>query len=85
MDGLTKVNKELEEKVLSFIVNHPSVVQNPIMNDYVRVKDKADPSIVHKVPRLLLQISIQELHNDLIEQIPEAYKNGISLISDAKL
>jgi hypothetical protein len=31
--GWTKVNNELEEKVLSFIENHPNVVQSPIMND----------------------------------------------------
>ena len=83
--GWTKVNKELEEKVLSFIENHPNVVQSPIMNDYVSVKDKADPSVVHKVPKLLLQITIRELHNDLIDQLPEASKDGIPLISDTKL
>ena len=56
--GWTKVNKELEEKVHSFIENHPNVVQSPTMNDYVSVKDKLDPSVVHKVPKLLLQITI---------------------------
>ena len=54
------------------------------MNDYVRVKDKADPSVVHKVPKLLLQVSIQELRNDLIEQGPKASKGGNPLISDNK-
>ena len=62
--GWTKANKELEEKVLSFIENHPNVVQSPIMNDYVSVKDKDDPSVVHKVPKLLLQVTIREVHND---------------------
>ena len=52
--GWTKVNKELEEKVHSFIENRPNVVQSPIMNDYVSVKDKANPSVVHMVPKLLL-------------------------------
>ena len=59
--GWTKVNNELEEKVLLFIENHPNVIQSPIMNNYVSVKDKADPTIVHKVPKLLLQVSIREL------------------------
>ena len=49
------------------------------------VKDKEDPTTVHKVPKLLLQVSIRELHNDLIEQLPEASKDGIPLISDNKL
>jgi hypothetical protein len=74
--GCTKVNKELEEKVLSFIENNPNMVQSPIMNDYVSVKDKSDP-IVHKVPKLLLQITIRELHNNLIHDLPEACKDGI--------
>ena len=30
--GWTKVSEDLEEKVISFIENHPSVVQSPIMN-----------------------------------------------------
>lgn len=55
------------------------------MNDYVSVKDKADPSVLHKVPKLLLQVSIRELHNNLIEQLPEASKDVIPLISDTKL
>ena len=55
------------------------------MNDSVSVKDKADPSVVHKLPKLLLKVSIQELHNDLIEQLPEASKDGIPLVSDTKL
>eukprot|EP00534_Pseudo-nitzschia_fraudulenta_P016250 CAMPEP_0201252678 /NCGR_PEP_ID=MMETSP0852-20130820/67046_1 /ASSEMBLY_ACC=CAM_ASM_000632 /TAXON_ID=183588 /ORGANISM="Pseudo-nitzschia fraudulenta, Strain WWA7" /LENGTH=162 /DNA_ID=CAMNT_0047552413 /DNA_START=730 /DNA_END=1215 /DNA_ORIENTATION=- len=55
------------------------------MNDYVSVKDKADPSVVHKVLKLLLQITIRELHNDLINQLPDASKDGIPLISDTKL
>ena len=33
--GMDKVNKDLEEKVHSFIENHPNVVQSPIMNDGV--------------------------------------------------
>ena len=40
--GWTKVHEDLRDKVHSFIKNHPNVVQSPIMNDYVSVKDKAD-------------------------------------------
>eukprot|EP00534_Pseudo-nitzschia_fraudulenta_P011366 CAMPEP_0201217632 /NCGR_PEP_ID=MMETSP0851-20130426/190158_1 /ASSEMBLY_ACC=CAM_ASM_000631 /TAXON_ID=183588 /ORGANISM="Pseudo-nitzschia fraudulenta, Strain WWA7" /LENGTH=129 /DNA_ID=CAMNT_0047507285 /DNA_START=1401 /DNA_END=1790 /DNA_ORIENTATION=- len=55
------------------------------MNNYVCVKDKADQLVVHKVPKLLLQVSIRELHNDLIEQLSQASKDGIPLISDSQL
>ena len=83
--GWTEVNKELEERVHSFIVNHPNLEQSLIMNGYVSVRDKADPTKVEKVPKLLLQVSIRELHNNLIEQIPKASKDGIPLVSDTKL
>ena len=53
--GWMKLNKELEEKVHSFILNHPNVIQSRIMNDYVSVKDKADPLVVHKPQKLILQ------------------------------
>ena len=72
------MNKDLEDKVHSFIENHPNVMQSPIINDYVSVKYKADPSVVHKLPKLLLQVSIFELHNDLIEELLEASKDGDS-------
>ena len=36
-------------------------------------------------PKFLLQVTIWELHNDLVEQLPEASKDGISLVSDTKL
>ena len=83
--GYNKVDQDLIDKVYSFIENHPNVIQSPIMNDYVRVKDKTDPSVIHKVPKMLLQISIRELHNDVLEQLPEASKDGIPLVSDTKL
>ena len=35
--GWTKINKDLEETVISFIENHPNVIQSPIMNDFVCV------------------------------------------------
>ena len=79
------MNRDLEEKVHSLIENHPNVVQSPIMNDYVSVKDIGDPTVVHKLPKLLLQVSIDELHIDLIEQLPAASKDGIQLVSDIKL
>ena len=56
--GWTKVNKDLEEKAIAFIEHHPNVVQSPLMNDCVLLKDKDDPTVVHKVPKLLLEVSI---------------------------
>ena len=56
-----------------------------IMNDMVQVKDKIDPTKNSFVPKLLLQISIRELHCNLIELLPEATnEDGNTLISDTK-
>ena len=43
---------------------------------YVSGKDKADPSVVHKLLKLLLQVSIRELHNDLIESPKAQFRIG---------
>ena len=44
------------------IARHPQVVQSPISNDCLKVmlNDQTEPQIV---PKLLLQVSVRELHN----------------------
>eukprot|EP00534_Pseudo-nitzschia_fraudulenta_P008800 CAMPEP_0201152536 /NCGR_PEP_ID=MMETSP0851-20130426/13186_1 /ASSEMBLY_ACC=CAM_ASM_000631 /TAXON_ID=183588 /ORGANISM="Pseudo-nitzschia fraudulenta, Strain WWA7" /LENGTH=49 /DNA_ID= /DNA_START= /DNA_END= /DNA_ORIENTATION= len=48
------------------------------MNDYVSVKDKARSNRSSQATKVTpLRVSIQELHDDLIDQLPEASKDGI--------
>ena len=49
----------------TWIKRHPQVVQSPISNDCLKVMldDQTEPQIVIK---LLLQVSVRELHNILV-------------------
>ena len=46
-------------------MHHPQVVKSPIFNDRlnVRIDGHTEPQLV---PKLLLQVSIRELHNNLV-------------------
>ena len=46
-------------------MHHPQVVQSPIFNDCMKVKidGHTEPQLV---PKLLLQVSVRELHNNLV-------------------
>ena len=48
-----------------WITCHPQVVQSPISNDCLKVifDDQTEPQLV---PKLLLQVSVRELHNSLV-------------------
>ena len=71
-------------------MHHPQVVQSPIFNDCLKVNiyGHTEPKLV---PKLLLQISVQELHNSLINDpldggIKEArYAENNIIISDSTL
>ena len=46
-------------------MHHPQVVQSPIVNDCLKVKidGHTEPKLV---PRFLFQVSVRELHNNLV-------------------
>ena len=84
--GNIKVSNALKQKIYSFIEDHPHVIQSPIANDLLLVKDECNPQKTKRVPKLLLQIPIRQLHNDIVEGLPEATdSNRKPLISDTKL
>ena len=49
----------------TWITRHPQVVQSPISNDCLKVMlyYQSEPQLV---PKLLLQVSVRELHNSLV-------------------
>ena len=57
----------------TWITRRPQVVQSPISNDCLKVMfdDKIEPQLV---PKLLLQVSVRELHNSLV-----SYPNDVGL------
>ena len=83
----TKISEELKQNVYNYIRNeHPHVVRSPLANDMVTVKDPEDCTKFIKVPKLLLQVSIRELHTDVIENVEGATDPaGNPVISDTKL
>ena len=49
-------------------MHHPQVVQSPIVNDCLKVKDYG-PTEPKLVPKLLLCVSFREPHNNLVSDI----------------
>ena len=61
-------------------------MRSPLANDMVTVKDLEDSTKFIKVPKLLLQVSIRELHTDVIDNVEGATNPaGNPVISDTKL
>ena len=83
------MTKEIKESLHKWIINHPQVIKSPIANDCIKVQQ---PSTGKKesVPKLLLQVSVRELHNDMLKDpaeggLMQARKNGKVVISDTAL
>ena len=63
--GNSKINEQIKRNLYTWITRHPQVVQLPISNDCLKLMlyDHTEPQIV---PKLLLQVSVRELHNSLV-------------------
>jgi hypothetical protein len=68
--GFTKITPEIHEKLNWWILGHPHVIQSPITNDTLLIVNQETGIMIH-VPKLLIEISIRELHNDLLK-LPES-------------
>jgi hypothetical protein len=64
--GFTKITLEIREKLNDWILAHPHVIQSPITNDTLLIGNR-NTGVTTRVPKLLIEISIRELHNDLLE------------------
>ena len=65
----SKMTPELIYHLNEWIGNHPKMVNSPISNDTLLVPDQERPGKKIRVSKLILQISILEIHNDLIFEI----------------
>ena len=63
--GHSKINDQIKRNLYKWITRHPQVVQSPISDDCLKVMldDQTEPQLV---PKLLLQVSVRELHNSLV-------------------
>jgi hypothetical protein len=89
--GRTKVSVELEEAFLKWLDNHNMVIQSPLASDTLLVSDPENPGNKKRMNKILLQIPVRELHNDLLSTDPLIGLSGVRdcsgniLISDTKL
>ena len=88
--GHSKINEQIKRHLYTWITRHPQVVKSTISNDCIKVKldDQTETQIV---PKLLLQVSVRELHNSLVSDPNDGclkdarYENGKIIISDSTL
>jgi len=60
--GFTKITAEIREKLNDWVLAaHLHVIQSPITNDTLRIGNR-NTAATTRVPKLSIEISIQELH-----------------------
>ena len=73
----SKVSDSLIKKIHKWIYEHPYIIPSPLAKDTLLIKNPNDATQTIRVPKLLRQISICELHNDLISEtevgLPDVY------------
>ena len=87
--GYTKITEEVRAELHDWVLAHPHVVVSPIANDTRLVVDPKTHLDV-RVACLLREVSVRELHNDLIKPVEEgglacARVDGKVIISDTAL
>ena len=66
--GYTKVLVNLRKKLYDWVLDYPHVVNSPITNDTIIIRDEDNEKM--RLGKLLLQIYICKLHNDLFSAGP---------------
>ena len=62
-----KFLNELHMDIVNWVHNHANVFQSPIHGDVVKLPDPDNPGEKMEVGCLLLDISVQDLHNMLVD------------------
>ena len=73
--GHSKITESVRKALHTWVIDHPRVVNSPITNDTILVLNP-DTNQKERVGKLLLEIPIRELHNDLIEPPPPGRQGG---------
>ena len=76
--GNSIINDEIKCNLYAWITCHPQVVQSSISNDCLKVifDDQKEPQLV---PKLLIQVSVRDMHNRLVSG---PHDDGIKDASD---
>ena len=88
--GHSKSNEQIKPNLYTWITRHPQVVKSPISNNCIKIvlDDQTEPQLV---PKLLLQVSVRELHNSLVSDPNDGGlkddrdEDGKIIISDSTL
>ena len=78
-----KITEGVRMALHDWILSHPRVVQSPIASDTLLVRN-AETGKKERVGKLLLEISVRELHNDLISTATGGLVDGLPEARDAK-
>jgi hypothetical protein len=68
--GNKKVSHQLEEAFLKWLDNNNMVIQSPLASDTLLVSDPDNPGNEKRMNKILLQIPVRELYNDLVSTDP---------------
>ena len=63
----SKINNQIKESLYNWVMHYPQVVQSPIFNYDLKVNIDG-PTRLKIVPKLILQVSVRELHNSLVSE-----------------
>ena len=63
--GNSKIDDQVKKSHYNYIMRNPQVVQSPIVNYFLKVNIDGHTK-TQLVPKLLLQVSVRELHNSLV-------------------
>ena len=63
-----KVSKALRKKLVEWIMKYSNMYESPIARDTLMITD-AESGVRKRVPKLLLECSMQQFHNELIESL----------------
>ena len=63
--GHEQINDQIKCNIYAWITSHPQVFQSPISNYCLKVMfdDQTEPQLF---PKLLLRVSVRELHNSIV-------------------
>ena len=69
--GFSKINDSFNYFLQKWIISHPHLIQFPFANDYITVKFNGLIRVVmiELSQKVLLQISVSELHTDMLKKI----------------
>ena len=88
--GHRKVTLVIRSKVIDWITSHEHIINSPIYNETLLINDP-ETSKKNRVAKLLLEIPVRELHNNLVAPVEEGGlaesrdATGSIIISDTNL